>query len=79
MSCNLSITATYERVNIGGSLRYSAADGIFDSTTETINIDQSVLLPGRHALEVRMRDGAGNETTETIICYQRRSREGAEQ
>jgi sugar lactone lactonase YvrE len=53
----------------------AAVDGIFDSRSETITINPSVLLAGRHVIELRMRDGAGNEATESIGYFLSRAPE----
>lgn len=54
------------RVDAGEWIGAAAGDGIFDSPAETIRIDRARLKPGRHTLELRARDGAGNEATAKI-------------
>jgi sugar lactone lactonase YvrE len=54
----------------GGEWNAAAAvDGIFDSPEETLRIDAGPLKPGRHVLEVRMRDAAGNEATAKMAAF----------
>ncbi|MFN3650853.1 MAG: SpoIVB peptidase S55 domain-containing protein [Armatimonadota bacterium] len=54
------------RVDGGEWIPAAAADGIFDSAEETIRIDRKRLPPGRHTLEIRTRDAAGNEAVEKL-------------
>jgi hypothetical protein len=48
------------RVDGGEWIAAAAADGIFDSSDEAVRIDPGRLTMGRHTLELRVRDGAGN-------------------
>lgn len=45
----------------------ACADGIFDSPEETLRLDPARLPTGRHSLEIRVRDAAGNESVTKLI------------
>jgi len=57
------------RVDGGEWTAAAAGDGIFDSPEETVRIDASRWKPGRRVLEIRARDGAGNEATAKLACW----------
>lgn len=50
------------RIDSGDWIAAAAADGIFDSLTEEIEIKPENITAGKHSLHVRARDAAGNET-----------------
>jgi SpoIVB peptidase S55 len=54
------------RLDTGEWIAGVAADGILDSAEETVRLDPARLKPGRHVLEIRVRDAAGNEATAKI-------------
>lgn len=49
------------RVDGGEWIAAACDDGVFDSKSEDVLIDASKLPTGMHTLELRVRDGAGNE------------------
>ena len=59
------------RVDRGDWIGAAARDGIFDSPQETVVIRPTELKAGRHVLEVRVRDAAGNEATRRIPYLKR--------
>ncbi len=60
------IASAEYRVDEGDWIAAASSDGIFDSAQETLRIDVARLTVGRHTLEVRARDAAGNEATVRI-------------
>jgi len=60
------------RVDEGKWLAAAAADRVFDSPEEEIRIPPANLPSGAHTLEIRLRDGAGNEKT-FEIGYRRKA------
>jgi hypothetical protein len=60
------VSSAEYRVDSGEWIGAAAADGIFDSPEETVRIDAARLKPGRHALQIRVRDAAGNESLAKI-------------
>lgn len=54
------------RVDGGAWIAAAAGDGIFDSRDESVRIDGARLPAGKHVLEVRARDAAGNEALSRI-------------
>lgn len=62
---NYVASAEY-RVDGGTWLAAACGDGIFDSAEETVRLDASRLPAGKHLLEIRVRDGAGNESVSKL-------------
>jgi hypothetical protein len=58
---NYVASAEY-RLDGGLWLAAACADGIFDSADEVIRLDPARLPAGKHTLEIRVRDAAGNES-----------------
>jgi hypothetical protein len=58
------------RVDAGAWQAAAAVDGIFDSPEETVKIDTASLPSGKRTLELRIRDGAGNEATQKLPYQQ---------
>jgi len=64
-------TASDKVLLAGGEWRLDAGawrplvpeDGLFDSAAERVRVLTGELAPGKHTLELRVRDGAGNEGT----------------
>jgi len=50
------------RIDSGSWLAAACTDGIFDSADEVIRLDPARLPGGKHTLEIRVRDAAGNES-----------------
>ena len=57
------VSSAEYRVDNGEWIAAAAGDGIFDSSEEIIRIDPKRLKAGKHTLELRARDAAGNEAT----------------
>lgn len=57
------------RIDSGEWLAAACADGIFDSAEEVARLDPARLPLGKHTLELRVRDSAGN-TSVTKVLYQ---------
>jgi hypothetical protein len=57
------------RVGTGEWVAAAAGDGIFDSAQEVIRLNPARLKPGRHVIEIRARDAAGNQTTAKLPYF----------
>lgn len=55
------IASAEYRADSGEWIAAACSDGVFDSKREELLIDISKLPPGKHTLEIKVRDGAGNE------------------
>jgi len=55
------IASAEYRIDGGEWIAAACGDGVFDSKNEDVLIDISRLPAGKHTLELRVRDGAGNE------------------
>ncbi|MCS7253456.1 MAG: SpoIVB peptidase S55 domain-containing protein [Armatimonadota bacterium] len=55
------IASAEYRVDGGEWIAAACSDGVFDSKVEDVLVDISRLPAGKHSLELRVRDGAGNE------------------
>jgi hypothetical protein len=64
------IASAEYRVDQGEWIAAAAADGIFDSLSESVRIDPARLSKGKHSLTLRVRDTAGNERAATM-SYQK--------
>jgi hypothetical protein len=60
------ISSAEYRVGDGPWIPATAGDGIFDSQEENVRLDPRKLPAGRHVLEVRVRDAAGNVATARV-------------
>jgi sugar lactone lactonase YvrE len=49
------------RIDSGEWVAAVTADGVFDSASEDVEIAAADLIEGKHTLEIRVRDAAGNE------------------
>jgi hypothetical protein len=63
---NYVASAEY-RIDGGSWLAAACADGIFDSADELIRLDPARLPAGKHGLEIRVRDSAGNESVTKLV------------
>lgn len=57
------IASAEYRIDEGEWIAGACSDGVFDSKYEDVVLDISKLKKGRHTLELRVRDAAGNERT----------------
>ena len=56
------VTGVEYRIDEGDWVAAAAADGVFDATAEEALIKSEHVIPGKHSLQVRCRDLAGNES-----------------
>jgi len=57
------VSSAEYRVDAGEWAALACVDGIFDSPSEVLRVDLTRLPAGRHMLEIRVRDAAGNDST----------------
>jgi sugar lactone lactonase YvrE len=60
------LTGADYRIDGGEWIGAACEDGIWDSTAETALLDAKKLLAGKHAIEFRIRDAAGNSRVEKL-------------
>ncbi len=62
----IAITAVQYRIDGGDWTAAVPKDGLFDSSREEYSLMSSILLPGKHSIEIEMFNSAGNHNTSKI-------------